>query len=84
MGIISSVSDAFCSSCNRARISADGKLYTRLFSNKGYNIQSLLKSQTSDEELVSYLKKIWTHRRDGYSEVREDHTHHEKIEMSRN
>ncbi|WP_082234363.1 GTP 3',8-cyclase MoaA [Halobacillus massiliensis] len=67
IGIISSVTEAFCSSCTRVRLSADGKLFTCLFASTGYDIRKMLRSNSSDEEIISYLIKIWTKRDDQYS-----------------
>ncbi|KAA0546914.1 GTP 3',8-cyclase MoaA [Bacillus sp. BGMRC 2118] len=84
IGVISSVSDAFCSSCNRARLSADGKLYTCLFATKGHDIRTSLRSDLSDEEVSSYLSNLWFRRKDRYSEERSAlKTTREKVEMSR-
>ncbi|MEC0092987.1 GTP 3',8-cyclase MoaA [Paenibacillus macquariensis] len=84
IGIISSVSDAFCSTCTRARLSSEGTLYTCLFATKGYELLPLLRSGVSDEEITSYLVDIWYNRNDRYSIDRgkniKDGT---KIEMSR-
>ncbi|UOR13014.1 GTP 3',8-cyclase MoaA [Halobacillus amylolyticus] len=83
IGIISSVSDAFCSSCTRVRLSADGKLYTCLFASEGYDIRQMLRSHMSDHEIILYLIKIWTKRDDQYSVERaEGKPQKEKIEMS--
>ena len=83
IGVISSVSDAFCSSCNRARLSASGMLYTCLFASRGHDIRTPLRSELPDEELVELLTRIWTGRKDKYSEDRtEDSTNRPKIEMS--
>ncbi|MBM6618035.1 GTP 3',8-cyclase MoaA [Bacillus suaedaesalsae] len=84
IGLISSVSDAFCSSCNRARLSADGKLYTCLFATKGHDIRTPLRSDLSDEEVSSHLSDLWIRRKDRYSEERSELTiNREKVEMSR-
>lgn len=84
IGVISSVSDAFCSSCNRARLSADGKLYTCLFATTGHDIRKPLRSDLSDEEVSSYLADLWYHRKDKYS-LERSHitTKRDKVEMSR-
>lgn len=83
IGIISSVSDAFCSSCNRARLSASGMLYTCLFASKGHDIRSPLRSDISDEELTALLQNIWNGRKDKYSEERSVASKtRKKIEMS--
>jgi GTP 3',8-cyclase len=83
IGVISSVSDAFCSTCNRARLSASGKLYTCLFASKGHDLRDPLRSNLSDEELAEHLQTIWHGRKDRYSVERsESSTKRTKIEMS--
>ncbi|WP_246939443.1 GTP 3',8-cyclase MoaA [Bacillus pinisoli] len=83
IGVISSVSDAFCSSCNRARLSAEGKLYTCLFATNGHDIRSPLRSNLSDEELTELLQNLWNGRKDRYSEERGSVTRdRSKVEMS--
>lgn len=86
IGIISSVSDAFCSTCTRARLSADGTLYTCLFASKGYELLPLLRSGASDEEITSVLMDIWYNRHDRYSIDRgksSNRNEGHKVEMSR-
>ncbi|RKL67690.1 GTP 3',8-cyclase MoaA [Salipaludibacillus neizhouensis] len=86
IGVISSVSDSFCGTCTRARLSADGKLYTCLFSQRGHGIRSLVRSEENDYVVLKALVDIWEKRSDRYSdERRADGTHpgtKEKIEMS--
>ncbi|MCD8509282.1 MAG: GTP 3',8-cyclase MoaA [Bacillus sp. (in: Bacteria)] len=85
IGIISSVTDAFCSSCSRARLSADGKLITCLFASGGHDLRDYLRSGATDEEMVKRITDIWTNRHDRYSEERLKHTDKgqiKKIEMS--
>jgi GTP 3',8-cyclase len=83
IGVISSVSDAFCSTCNRARLSANGTLYTCLFASKGYDLREPIRSNQSDEELTELLQTIWHSRKDQYSVERsESSTKRTKIEMS--
>ncbi|MCR6110922.1 GTP 3',8-cyclase MoaA [Bacillus sp. A301a_S52] len=85
IGIISSVTDAFCASCSRARLSADGKLVTCLFSSGGHDVRDVLRSDATDEELAAFVKDIWEKRDDRYSEERLKHTNKQqlkKIEMS--
>jgi len=72
IGIISSVTDSFCSSCSRARISAEGKLYTCLFASKGYDLRHLLRSEQTDDGIADKIIDIWNHRRDRYSDERAD------------
>jgi cyclic pyranopterin phosphate synthase len=82
-GIISSVTQAFCSSCNRARLSTDGSLYTCLFAREGFDLKSLLRGGAPDEELFRAIAAIWQHREDRYSEIRTAETAKaRKVEMS--
>ncbi|WP_226579975.1 GTP 3',8-cyclase MoaA [Halobacillus litoralis] len=67
IGIISSVTEAFCSSCTRARLSADGQLYTCLFATSGYDLRDFLRKDYSDEEMTDYLIHVWEGRADQYS-----------------
>lgn len=86
VGVISSVSDSFCGTCTRARLSADGKLYTCLFSPRGHDLRSLIRSTENDSVVYQSLVDIWNNRRDRYSdERRADGSHPDakkKIEMS--
>lgn len=85
IGIISSVTDSFCSSCTRARISAEGKLYTCLFASKGNDLKELLRSGYTDEEITDIIRDIWNNRTDRYSDERLSNTNKKtmpKIEMS--
>ncbi|BFH62708.1 GTP 3',8-cyclase MoaA [Paenibacillus azoreducens] len=84
VGIISSVSEAFCSSCTRVRLSSDGKMYTCLFASKGFDLRALLRGGASDEELLAAIRKTWEQRGDRYSEERTEHTakNFNKIGMS--
>jgi len=70
IGVISSVTQAFCADCNRARLSTEGKLFLCLFANKGYDLKSLLRSNASDEDITSAIGHIWGLRDDRYSELR--------------
>lgn len=83
LGFITSISTPFCSSCNRARISADGTLYTCLFAAKGTNLKTWLRDEKlSNSELEQRLTAIWTQRKDRYSEERtQETTAAEKPEM---
>src|SRR5207245_10844039 len=67
LGIIASVTEPFCSSCTRARLTADGKLVTCLFSQRGHDVKALLRNGTSDEDLVKFLSGVWRARRARYS-----------------
>ena len=84
VGFITSVSESFCSSCTRARISADGKFYTCLFATEGLDIRKLLRGNLSDEELLSVIQDVWMNRKDRYSDGRteESANNRPKIEMS--
>ncbi len=70
IGVISSVTEPFCGDCTRARLSADGKIYTCLFSSLGHDVKGLLRGGASDEELVGLIRGIWSARIDRYSEER--------------
>ncbi|HHB2166624.1 MULTISPECIES: GTP 3',8-cyclase MoaA [Bacillus cereus group] len=85
IGVISSVTDSFCSSCTRARISAEGKLYTCLFASKGNDLRELLRSDYTDEEIKDVVRDIWNNREDRYSDERLSNSNKKampKIEMS--
>ncbi len=83
LGIIPSVTQPFCGDCTRARLSADGKLYTCLFARQGYDLASPLRSGASDEWLAAAIGGIWLARNDRYSELRgERQQSTEKVEMS--
>jgi len=82
-GLISSVTEAFCGGCTRARLSTDGTLYTCLFAQKGYSLKSLLRSGKADDEISNAIQAIWQHRADNYSELRTAETaKQKKVEMS--
>ncbi len=83
IGIIASVTQAFCQDCTRARLSADGKLYTCLFAVNGFDLREPLRNGADDETLSALVASIWRDRRDRYSEIRSSQTIGiEKIEMS--
>ncbi|MEH7384948.1 GTP 3',8-cyclase MoaA [Bacillus sp. JJ1521] len=84
IGFISSVTESFCSSCTRARISADGKLYTCLFATAGHDLRSLIRSDATESDIDEALQSIWQARRDRYSDERTEETakKRKKIEMS--
>lgn len=83
VGTISSVTQAFCRTCNRARISAEGQLYTCLFAVKGHDFRALLRGGGSDEEISNEIARIWGMRDDRYSEIRSENTIAlPKVEMS--
>jgi cyclic pyranopterin phosphate synthase len=73
-GIISSVTMPFCRDCTRARLSADGKLYTCLFAVDGADIRAVLRDGSDDEALTAFVRGIWTAREDRYSELRTNST----------
>jgi GTP 3',8-cyclase len=83
IGVISSVTQAFCRSCTRARISTEGMLYTCLFATSGYDFRALLREGKSDEEIRAAIAAVWDARDDRYSEIRTAETAQQrKIEMS--
>lgn len=70
VGVISSVTQAFCHDCNRARLSTEGKLYLCLFASQGYDLRSLLRGGASDADIAAAIAPIWQQRTDHYSELR--------------
>jgi GTP 3',8-cyclase len=83
IGVVASVTQAFCRTCNRARLSAEGKLYTCLFAVKGHDFKSLIRNGATDEELSQAIARIWGKRTDRYSELRSENTIDlPKVEMS--
>lgn len=70
VGVISSVTQAFCHDCNRARLSTEGKLYLCLFASQGYDLRSLLRGGASDAAIAAAIAPIWQQRTDRYSELR--------------
>ena len=70
IGFITSVSESFCSTCTRARLSSDGKLYTCLFASRGFDLRDVIRSGASDEELLAFIANVWENRSDRYSEER--------------
>lgn len=70
LGFISSVTRPFCTDCSRARLSADGKIYTCLFASQGVDIKSMLRSGASDKQIQEKIVSIWKNRRDRYSQER--------------
>jgi len=89
IGIIGSVTEPFCSSCTRVRLTADGKLVTCLFAESGFDLKSFIRSGASDDEIRSQVARIWTGRTDRYSDIRWQQVRsgtyetrdHKKIEM---
>ena len=83
IGVISSVTAPFCGNCTRARLSADGKLYTCLFGVKGHDFRALLRNGASDAEIAERVRGVWSARKDQYSELRAKATPDlPKVEMS--
>lgn len=84
VGFITSVSESFCSTCTRARLSSDGKLYTCLFASEGFDLRELVRSGQSDEELLMAITEVWNGRTDRYSDERTEQTakNRKKIGMS--
>jgi cyclic pyranopterin phosphate synthase len=83
LGVIASVTQPFCGDCTRARISAEGKLYTCLFAIRGTDLRALVRSGATDEELGDAIASVWTRRADRYSEIRTGRTASlPRIEMS--
>jgi len=83
VGVISSVTRAFCSSCTRMRLSTEGSLFTCLFAQSGHDLKSLLRAGASDEVLRDEIAAVWLGRTDRYSEVRTEQTSkNKKVEMS--
>jgi cyclic pyranopterin phosphate synthase len=70
VGVISSVTQAFCGDCNRARLSTEGQLYLCLFASQGHDLRSLVRGGASDEQLASAVAHIWHQRSDRYSQLR--------------
>src|SRR5262245_23731341 len=83
IGVISSVTQAFCSTCNRMRLSTEGSLYTCLFAQSGHDLKGLLRAGASDEEIRNEIAAVWQARTDRYSEIRTAATAKtKKVEMS--
>jgi cyclic pyranopterin phosphate synthase len=83
IGVISSVTQAFCRTCTRARLSTDGALYTCLFATSGYDLRSLVRGGATDAEILAAIGRIWRVRGDRYSEIRTAETARlRKVEMS--
>ena len=82
VGLIASVTQPFCGTCTRARLSAEGKLYTCLFAVDGFDLRGLLRSGASDDDIVSAIAGVWRARDDRYSELRSAATTNlPKVEM---
>ena len=84
IGVIASVTQPFCGGCTRARLTADGQLFTCLFATRGHNLKKLLRSGASNAEIERFIRSVWLARTDRYSDLRSQNTIPlEKIEMSR-
>jgi cyclic pyranopterin phosphate synthase len=90
IGVIASVTEPFCASCTRVRLTADGKLVTCLFSSAGHDLKAPMRGGASDEELVEVITRVWQQRKDRYSDERLEALNsaqgyqsreHKKIEM---
>jgi cyclic pyranopterin phosphate synthase len=83
IGIITSVTQPFCGSCTRARLSANGQLYLCLFATHGHDLRALLRGGASDDAIAETIANVWRGRDDRYSEVRaETRSDAKKVEMS--
>lgn len=83
IGVVASVTQAFCRDCNRARLSAEGKLYTCLFAVKGHDLRDLMRGGATDAEISQAIARVWGKRSDRYSELRSENTISlPKVEMS--
>lgn len=84
VGFITSVSESFCSTCTRSRLSSDGKLYTCLFASEGVDLRELIRSGLTDAELLEVITGVWQNRGDRYSDERTEQTakNRKKIGMS--
>jgi cyclic pyranopterin phosphate synthase len=83
VGVISSVTQAFCATCTRIRLSTEGQLYTCLFAQQGHDLRTLLRQGADDAQLDAVIAKVWQNREDRYSEIRTAETAAlRKIEMS--
>ena len=83
LGLITSVTEPFCGDCSRARLSADGHLYTCLFASRGLDLMTPLRMGASDAELLALIETCWENREDRYSEIRSEKTSvHPRVEMS--
>ena len=92
IGFISSVTKAFCSDCNRARLTTEGQLYLCLFATQGYDLKELIRDESQPDKLIAAIANIWTQREDRYSQLRDieppqlnslgDNLSKRKVEMS--
>ncbi len=83
IGVIASVTQAFCRDCTRARLSAEGQIYTCLFATAGHDLRALLREGATDDEISRFVEGVWNRREDRYSEIRTLATlQRRKVEMS--
>ena len=82
IGFIESISNPFCGDCSRARLSANGSIYTCLFATEGFDLRGILRMDATKEEITSAISAIWNQRKDRYSETRSEKTDLNRIEMS--
>jgi len=83
IGVISSVTQAFCADCNRMRLSTEGSLYTCLFAQQGHDLKALLRGGADDGAIRDSIAAVWRARTDRYSEIRTSETAKiAKVEMS--
>ena len=83
IGVISSVTQAFCATCTRMRLSTEGSLFTCLFAERGHDLKALLRRGASDDEVRNEIAAVWQRRADRYSEIRTEQTAKlRKVEMS--
>lgn len=83
IGVIASVTQPFCGGCTRARLSAEGRLYTCLFASDGFDLRAPMRGGASDTEIAALIRGLWTVRADRYSEERtEETTRQPRVEMS--
>ena len=83
LGFITSVSESFCSTCTRARLSSDGRFYGCLFATKGVNVKEMLRSGMSDDALKAELVDVWSRRNDRYSDIRTEITEEKRRERNK-
>jgi cyclic pyranopterin phosphate synthase len=83
IGVVASVTQAFCRTCTRARLTAEGKLFTCLFGIKGFDLRDMLRGGATNEEVSQAIARVWSKRTDRYSEIRSEKTVAlPKVEMS--
>jgi len=82
VGFIESITSPFCGDCSRARLSANGSIYTCLFASQGHDLRGILRMDAQPEDVAKAIQTIWKNRGDRYSEERTNQTKHAKVEMS--